>query len=178
MSSINMNNRIQACVRQKCFALAVLSAIAPAAVAGNIDSQSRVQDGRVQLILTNNTPETLITLERVEVPVSLIYKRDTTRPAAVRSVPVSGPVGERTIVDIGSVEEVFNGGGAASDTIAHLRTTTTTGMTKCLTRHTPVTVLMQLTGGSIKLMQAVPTTFCHARVDGKEPIGSQEVDSP
>lgn len=150
--------------------LAALLLIAVPAVAGNIGSDSRVEDGRVQLILTNNTPETLVTLERVEVPVSLIYKRGAARPAAVRAVPVSGPVGERTIVDIGSVEEVFNGGGAASDTVAHLKATTTSGMTKCLMRHTPVTVLMQLTGGSIRLMHAVPTTFCHARVDGQEPI--------
>lgn len=149
---------------------AALLLIAHPAVADNIGSESRVQDGRVQLILTNNTPETLITLEHVEVPVSLVYKKDVAHPTAVRAVPVSGPIGERTIVDIGSVEEVFNGGGTASDTVAHLKTTTTSGMTKCLMRHTPVTVLMHLAGGSIRLMHAVPTTFCHARVDGQEPI--------
>jgi hypothetical protein len=165
-----MNYKIQVSVMQKLLALVALSVVAPTTVAGNIDSQSRVQDGRVQLILTNTTPETLITLERVEVPVSLIYKKDAAHPTGIRTVPVSGPVGERTIIDIGSVEEVFNGGGAASDTVAHLNTTTTTGMTKCLMRHTPVTVLMQLAGGSIRLMHAVPTTFCHPRVDGQEPI--------
>ncbi|WNH54807.1 hypothetical protein [Stenotrophomonas oahuensis] len=147
--------------------------VSPAVSAGNVVSDSRIQDGRVQLILSNTTPEVVITLERVEVPAALAYKRGTARPVSVRTVPASGIVGERTVIDLGSVEEVFNGGGPASETVATLKSTTTAGMTLCLNRHTPVTVLMRLGRASIKLTRAVPTTFCHGRTEDQQqaPLG-------
>ena len=139
--------------------------LSPCVSANNVEGFSRVDNGRVQLILTNTQPATPIMLERVELPVAVVKRRGTYQPTHVRTVAADGPVGERTVIDIGSVEEVFNGGGAATETMAQLRTVTTVGMKKCFTRNTAVTVLMKVSGGSIKYMRAVPTTFCLERSD-------------
>jgi hypothetical protein len=148
------------------FAVCACVLVSPVAVAGNVDSDSRVVDGRVQLLLTNPNPSIPVTLERVEVPVSLVHKKKGVVEAAeIRVVPASGVVGAPTIIDLGSVEDVFNGGGEANETVAVLKETTTVGMKKCLTRHTPVTVLLRVADATVKLMRAVPSTFCHARAD-------------
>jgi hypothetical protein len=131
------------------------------AAANNVESYSRIHEGRVQLILTNTLPGTVVTLDRAEVPVSLDRRKGEVRPSRTRVIPLSGIVRDHTVIDLGTVQEVFNGGGVAADAIGIRPEPASSGMTKCQTRSTPVSVRMLLSDGStIMLRRAVQTEVC------------------
>ncbi|HEL3006456.1 TPA: hypothetical protein UM358_000782 [Stenotrophomonas maltophilia] len=117
------------------------------------------------LVLHNNHPETPVALERVEVPTGMVRKRGGLVALDHRVIQQGLAIGEASTVDLGSVEQVFDGGGTAEESTAVLRSITTVGADRCLTRHTPVTVHMRLAGGSIRLLHGVPVSYCYPRAD-------------
>ncbi|MGV6941956.1 hypothetical protein ACVALR_14210 [Stenotrophomonas maltophilia] len=145
--------------------LAVGLGIASRADANNVSVSSTVQDDRVLLVLHNNHPETPVALERIEVPTGMVRKRGGLSAVDHRVIQQRLAIGEASTVDLGRVEQVFDGGGTAEESTAVLRSITTAGADRCLTRHTPVTVHMRLAGGSIRLLHGVPVSYCHPRAD-------------
>ncbi|HHA2454287.1 TPA: hypothetical protein ACOEBF_001314 [Stenotrophomonas maltophilia] len=145
--------------------LAVGLGIASRADANNVSVSSTVRAGRVLLVLHNNHPETPVALERVEVPTGMVRKRGGLVALDHRVIQQGLAIGEASTVDLGSVEQVFDGGGTAEESTAVLRSITTVGADRCLTRHTPVTVHMRLAGGSIRLLHGVPVSYCYPRAD-------------
>ena len=145
--------------------LAVGLGIASSADANNVSVSSTVQAGRVLLVLHNNHPETPVTLERVEVPTGMVRKRGGLAAVDHRVIQQHLAIGEASTVDLGSVEQVFDGGGTSEESTAALRSIMAVGADRCLTRHTPVTVHMRLAGGSIRLLHGVPVSYCHPRAD-------------
>ncbi|WP_116896583.1 MULTISPECIES: hypothetical protein [Gammaproteobacteria] len=139
--------------------------IASRADANNVSVSSTVRAGRVLLVLHNNHPETPVALERVEVPTGMVRKRGGLVALDHRVIQQGLAIGEASTVDLGSVEQVFDGGGTAEESTAVLRSITTVGADRCLTRHTPVTVHMRLAGGSIRLLHGVPVSYCYPRAD-------------
>lgn len=145
--------------------LAVGLGIASRADANNVSVSSTVRAGRVLLVLHNNHPETPVALERVEVPTGMVRKRGGLVALDHRVIQQGLAIGEASTVDLGSVEQVFDGGGTAEESTAVLGSITTVGADRCLTRHTPVTVHMRLAGGSIRLLHGVPVSYCYPRAD-------------
>ncbi len=145
--------------------LAVGLGIASRADANNVSVSSTVRAGRVLLVLHNNHPETPVALERVEVPTGMVRKRGGLVALDHRVIQQGLAIGEASTVDLGSVEQVFDGGGTAEESTAVLRSITTVGADRCLTRHTPVTVHMRLAGGSIRQLHGVPVSYCYPRAD-------------
>ncbi|HHA2630005.1 TPA: hypothetical protein ACOEOK_001464 [Stenotrophomonas maltophilia] len=139
--------------------------IASRADANNVSVSSTVRAGRVLLVLHNNHPETPVALERVEVPTGMVRKRGGLVALDHRVIQQGLAIGEASTVDLGSVEQVFDGGGTAEESTAVLRSITTVGADRCLTRHTPVTVHMRLAGGSIRLLHGVLVSYCYPRAD-------------
>ncbi len=117
------------------------------------------------LILHNNHPETPVALESIEVPSGMVRKRGGLAAVGHRFIQQRLTIGEASTVDLGSVEQVFDGGGTAEESTAALRSVTAVGADRCLTRHTPVTVHMRLAGGSVRLLHGVPVSYCHPRAD-------------
>lgn len=145
--------------------LAVGLGIASRADANNVSVSSTVQAGRVLLVLHNNHPETPVTLERIEVPTGMVWKRGGLAAVDHRVIQRHLAIGEASTVDLGSIEQVFDGGGTPEVSTAAIRSITAVGADLCLTRHTPVTVHMRLAGGSIRLLHGVPVSYCHPRAD-------------
>lgn len=150
------------------FALPLLVAglaTASKANANNVSVFSTVKDGRVVLVLHNNYPETPVSLERIEVPTGMVRRRGGLAAVDHRVIKQRLSVGEASTVDLGSIEQVFDGGGTADNSTAAIRNINAVGADRCLTRHTPVVVHLRLQGGSIRLLHGVPVTYCHPRAD-------------
>lgn len=139
--------------------LSLLSTPAIAA-AGPVSTSSRVENDRVFLVLTNDSPGVVFVVDEVTVPVHLKRKRNTYVPTETRAVPAQGTLIDRLDVDLGSVQEVFDAGGTEDATLSNYRKLRSAGMSSCHTRSAPVDAKLRSGTTIVKLVTSVQVTYC------------------
>lgn len=138
---------------------------APAlAIGGPVSTSSKVENGRVFLVLTNDSPGVVFVVDEVTVPVHLKRKQKTFLPTETRTVPAPGTLVDRLTIDLGNVQEVFDGGGTKNETLSNYRKLRSVGMESCHRSSTPVEArLSSSRTATTNLVTSVEVTYCLER---------------
>lgn len=153
---------------------ALLVCASRAAPAADTALSSEVVDGRVIVTLRNPPGEPAAFVDRVEIPVFLKKRGNNYVATESRTMPVGRELVESMSFDVGSVEQVFDGGGTEKESSVRAglvglndelrRSGGIAGF--CQHRWTPLKVYLTRAYGSQEIITSLPTSFC--RLDSRD----------
>lgn len=127
--------------------------------AQNVSVVAESAGSRVLLTMKNIVPDVPVVVERVEVPQGKVAKRGKIVDSSYRTFAIGMPLEPSHTVDIGSIEDVFNGGSTPDLAVAQLRLRLPLG--QCETRNVSLHIVLRYQNYTQPGYYGIPVTWCN-----------------